>query len=101
MIFGVGSGFSQPTTCATTGPKAHALYVHDGSNSQNPKSKRKGKENAHEKPKKEGYSKPFNDSSGSKGGKSKQGKKCGYNNHGNHPKSACMKNQVDQMAQIL
>jgi hypothetical protein len=36
------------------GPKAHALVVHDGSNSQNPKYKRKGKEKVHVDPKKEG-----------------------------------------------
>jgi hypothetical protein len=73
------------------GPKAHALVLHDGNNSQNPKSKRKGKEKAHADPKKEGYSKPFNNSSGSKGGKNKQGKKCGYCNRGNHLELACMK----------
>jgi hypothetical protein len=66
------------------GPKAHALAVHDGNNSQNPKSKRKEKEKVHADPKNEGHSKPFNDSSSSKGGNIKQGKKCGYCNHGNH-----------------
>ena len=53
------------------GQKAQALVLHDGRSSQNPKSKRKGKEKAHVDPKKEGYSKPFNDSSDSKGGKIK------------------------------
>jgi hypothetical protein len=82
-------------------PKPHALVVHDGSSSQNPKSKRKGKENAHADPNKERYSKPFNDSSGSKVGKSKQGKKCVYCICGNHPESTCMKKQINEMAQIL
>jgi len=36
------------------GPKAHALVVHCGSNSQNPKSKRKGKKKVHVDQKKEG-----------------------------------------------
>jgi hypothetical protein len=46
----------------------------------------------HAQPKKEGYSKPFDDSSCSKGGKGNKGKKkCGYYNHGFHPKYACMK----------
>jgi hypothetical protein len=83
------------------GPKEHALVVHDRSSSQNPKCKHKGKGKAHAEPNKEGYSKPFNDSSGSKGGKNKKGKKCGYCNHGNHPKSACMKKHIEQMKQIL
>jgi hypothetical protein len=44
-------------------PKAHALTMQDGKGSSNQKStqKRKGKKEA-----KEGYSKPFNDSLGSK-----------------------------------
>jgi hypothetical protein len=60
--------------------KACALVVHDGNNSQNQKSKIKGKTNSHAEPKKEGYSKPFNDSLGSKGGKGKKGQKCTYCN---------------------
>jgi hypothetical protein len=53
----------------------------------------------HAEPKKEGYSKPFDDSSGSKGGKGKKGKtKCGYCNHDYHPESTCMKKQIDMMA---
>jgi hypothetical protein len=48
------------------GPKAHALTVQDGSH-QSHKSKDKGKMKAHANPKKEGYSKPFTDVSGSKG----------------------------------
>jgi hypothetical protein len=47
--------------------------AHDGNNSQNQRSKQKGKGKAYVEPKKEGYSKPFNDSSGSKGGKGKKG----------------------------
>jgi hypothetical protein len=75
--------------------------VHDGSSSQNPKSKRLGKEKVHADPKKEGYSKPFNDSYGFKSGKSKKGKNFGYYNRKNHLESSCMKNKIDQMAQIL
>jgi len=54
-------------------PKAHALAVHDGShnkshrsdsNQKNQHQKDKGKAQFH--PKKEGYTKPFNDSSGSR-----------------------------------
>ena len=41
------------------GPKAHALTMHDGKGS----SKQNGKKKQNEK---EGYSKPFNNSSGSK-----------------------------------
>jgi hypothetical protein len=81
--------------------KVHALVVHDGNNSQNQKSKKKGKGKVHADPKKEGYSKPFNDSSGSKGGKGKKGKKCTYCNRGFHPESTCMKKKIDLMAHIL
>jgi hypothetical protein len=74
------------------GSNAHALVVHESNNTCNPKTKKKGKGKAHAEPKKEGYSKPFDDSSGSKGGKGKKGKtKCGYCNHGYHLESACMK----------
>jgi hypothetical protein len=52
--------------------KAHALVAHDGKNSQHQKSKKKGKENVHAEQKKEGYSKPFNDSLGYKSGKGKE-----------------------------
>jgi hypothetical protein len=52
--------------------------------------------------KKEGYFKPFDDSSGSKGGKGKKGKsKFNYCNCGYHPELACMKKQIDLMVQIL
>jgi hypothetical protein len=49
------------------GPKAHALTVQYGSGHQYYKSKDKYKRKAHANPKKEGYSKPFNDASRSKG----------------------------------
>jgi hypothetical protein len=51
------------------GSKAHALVVQEGSSDQNQRSKHKDKGKEHANPKKEGYSKPFNVSSGSKGGK--------------------------------
>ena len=60
------------------GPNAHALDVHESSDTSNPKTKQKGKGKVHAKPKKEGYSKPFDDSSGSKGGKGKRRNKCGF-----------------------
>jgi hypothetical protein len=73
-------------------PKAHALTMHDGKGSF--------KQN-----RKEGYSKPFNDSSGSKvssdSKKKKKGNQCTYCNKPNHEKSTCMKKQIDLMAQIL
>jgi hypothetical protein len=62
-------------------PKAHALTMNDGKGS----SKQNGKE---------GYSKPFNDSSGSKDSsdsKKKKGKQCTYWNKPNHEESTCMK----------
>jgi len=58
------------------GPHAYALIVHDGSGHKNNKSKEKDKREAHANPKKEGYSKPFNNASGSKGGKGRKGEKC-------------------------
>jgi hypothetical protein len=74
-------------------PKAHALTVHDGKWS----SKKNGKE---------GYSKPFNDSSGSRDSsdskkKKKKGKQCTYYNKLNHEESTCMKKKIDLMAQTL
>jgi uncharacterized protein (DUF927 family) len=82
-------------------PKAHSLTMHDGKGS----SKQKGKGQSHPEPKKEGYSKPFNDSSGSKDSsdskKKKKGKKCTYCNKSNHEESTCMKKQIDLMAQVL
>jgi hypothetical protein len=71
------------------GPKAHALIVQDGSH-QYHKSKDKDKRKAHAHPKKEGYSKPFTDASGSKGGKGRKGDKCTYYHKGFHPEYACM-----------
>jgi hypothetical protein len=53
--------------------KSHVLSSHDVNNSQHHKLKKKGKEKAHADKKKEGYSKPFNDSLGSKSGKGKKG----------------------------
>ena len=66
-------------------PKAHALAVHDGnhnknhrsdSNQKNQQQKDKGKVHSH--PNKEGYTKPFNDSSGSRNEKGKKGDKFTY-----------------------
>jgi hypothetical protein len=72
--------------------KSHALTMHDGKWS----SKQNGKE---------GYSKPFNDSSGSKDSsdskKNKKGKKCTYFNKLNHEESTCMNKQIDLMAKTL
>jgi hypothetical protein len=60
---------------------------------------KKGKEKAHFEHKKEGNPKPFDDSSGSKGGMGKKGNlKCSYYNCDYHPKSTCMKKEIDLMA---
>jgi hypothetical protein len=78
------------------GPNVHALAVHERNNTSSSNSKKKGKGKVHADPKKEGYSTPFDDSSGSKGSKGKKGKNnCGYCNHGYHPESTCMKKQID------
>jgi hypothetical protein len=74
-------------------PKVHALTMDDGKGSF--------KENM-----KEGYSKPFNDSSGSKDSsnskkKKKKGKQCTYCNKLNHEESTCMKKHIDIMAHKL
>jgi hypothetical protein len=73
-------------------PKAHALTMHGG--------KRSAKHNG-----KEGYSKPFNDSLGSKDSsnskKKKKGKQCTYCNKLNHEESRCMKKQIDLIAQEI
>jgi hypothetical protein len=57
------------------------------------------------KTEKEGYSKPFNNSSGSKDSsyskKKKNGKQFTYYNKLNHEESTCMKKQIDLMAQAL
>jgi hypothetical protein len=68
--------------------------------------KQKQKEILHPESKKEGYSKPFKDSSGSKyssnsKGKKKKGKKCTYCNKPNHEEYTCMKKQIDIMTQVL
>jgi hypothetical protein len=72
--------------------KAHALTMHDGKGS----SKQNGKE---------GYSKPFNDSSGSKDSsylnKKKKGKRFTYCNKPNHEESTCMKKHINLMTQVL
>jgi hypothetical protein len=70
-------------------PKSHALTMHDGKGSS--------KQNM-----KEGYSKPFNDSSGSKDSsnskKKNKGKTCTYWNKLNHEESTCMNKQIDLIA---
>jgi hypothetical protein len=57
------------------GPKVHELTVQDGSGHQYQKSKDKDKRKAHANPKKEGYSKTFNNAFGSKGRKGRNGGK--------------------------
>jgi hypothetical protein len=57
-------------------PKVHELTLQDGSGYQNHKYKDKYKRKEHANSKKEGYSKPFNNASGSKGGKGRKGEKC-------------------------
>jgi hypothetical protein len=72
------------------GPNVHALTVQYGSGHQYHKSKQNYKRKSHSNPKKEGYSKPFNDASISKGGKGRKREKCTYFHKGFHPKDACM-----------
>jgi hypothetical protein len=72
------------------GPKAHELIVKDVSSNKFHKYKYKYKRKAHANPKKEGYSKPFNDSLRSKGGKGRKGEKFSYFHKGFHPESTCM-----------
>jgi len=55
------------------------------------KSKYKYKRKSHAHLKKEGYTKPFTDASGSKGEKGRKVEKCTYCHKRFHPKSACMK----------
>jgi hypothetical protein len=74
--------------------------LHDGSNHQNHKSKDKDKRKTHANSKKEGYLKPFNNASKSKGGKGRKWEKCTYFHKRFHPESTCMEKQIDQMAQI-
>jgi hypothetical protein len=71
------------------------------SSHQYQKSKYKYKRKDYGNPKKEGYSKPFNDAFGSKGGKVRKWEKCTYFHKGFHPKSACMKKKIDLVTQIL
>jgi hypothetical protein len=85
---------------AIKGPRAHALTVHDGSHKYQ-KSKDKDKRKSHAHPKKEGYTKPFTDASGSKGEKGRKGEKCTYCHKGFHSEYTCMKNQIDMMSQII
>jgi hypothetical protein len=82
------------------GPRAHALTVHDASHKYQ-ESKDKDKRKAHAHPKKEGYTKPFIDASGSKGEKGRKGEKCTYFHKGFHSKFVCMQKQIDLMSQIL
>jgi hypothetical protein len=72
------------------GPRVHALIVHDGSHKYQ-KYKDKDKQKSHAHMKKEGYTKPFTDASGSKGEKGRKGEKCTYCHKGFHSESACMK----------
>jgi hypothetical protein len=44
------------------GSNAHPLIIHERRNTCNLKTKKKGMGKAHAEPKKEGYSKPFDDS---------------------------------------
>jgi hypothetical protein len=82
------------------GPKAHALIVKYGSHKYQ-KYKYKDKRKAHAHPKKEGYTKPFIDASGSKGEKGRKGEKCTYCHKGFHSEFACMQKQIDLMSQII
>jgi hypothetical protein len=82
------------------GPRAHALTVHDGIQKYQ-KYKDKYKQKSHAHLKKEGYTKPFTDASGSKGEKGRKGEKSSYGHKGFHPESACMKKKIDLMFQIL
>lgn len=84
------------------GPNAHALSLHESNNTCNPKTKKTCKGKTHVEPKKEGNSKPYDDSSSSKGGKGNKGKtKSSYYNHDYHPMFACMKKHIDHMTHIL
>jgi hypothetical protein len=57
---------------AIKGPRVHALTMHDGSHKYL-KSKYKDKRKSYAHTKKEGYTKPFTDASGSKGEKGRKG----------------------------
>jgi hypothetical protein len=79
----------------------HAFTVQYGSGHQYQKYKYKDKRKSHANMKKEGYSKPFNDASGSQGGKGRKGEKCTYCQKGFNPKSTCMQKHIHIMTQIL
>jgi hypothetical protein len=83
------------------GSKEHALTLQDGSGHQYHKYKDKDKRKEHANKKKEGYSKLFNDASGSKGGKGRKGDKLYYFHKGFHIEYACMQREIDLMTQIL
>jgi hypothetical protein len=82
---------------AIKGPRENALTVQYGSHKY-PKSKDKDKWKYHAHMKKEGYTKPFTDASGSKGEKGRKGEKCTYCHKGFHSESTCMKKQIDLMS---
>jgi hypothetical protein len=82
------------------GPRAHALTMHDGSHKYH-KYKCKDKRKSHAHLKKEGHTKPFTDASVSKWEKGRKGEKCTYCHKGFHSESACMKDQIDTISQIL
>jgi hypothetical protein len=82
------------------GPREHALIVHDGIQKYQ-KYKYKYKRKSHAHPKKEGYTKPFTDASGSKGEKGRKGEKCTYYHKGFHSESACMQKKIDLISQTL
>jgi hypothetical protein len=71
------------------GPRAHALTVHDGSHKYQ-KFKDKDKRKSHAHMKKEGYTKPFTDASGSKGENGRKGEKCTYCHKGFYSEFTCM-----------
>jgi hypothetical protein len=83
------------------GPKVHEFTVKDGRSHKYQKYKDNEKRKEHENSKKEGYSKPFTNASGSKGEKGRKGEKCTYFHKGFHPESVCMQKQIDLMTQIL
>jgi hypothetical protein len=85
---------------AMKGHRVHALTVHDGSHKYM-KYKDKYKRKSHAHTKKEGYTKPFTDASGSKGEKGRKGEKCMYCHKGFHSEYACMQKKIDLMSQIL
>jgi hypothetical protein len=75
----------------------HELIVHDGCHKYQ-KCKDKYKQKSHAHAKKEGYTKPFIDASGSKGEKGRKGEKCAYCHKGLYSEYACMKKKIDMMS---